>query len=129
LMGKLPPGDEVEGSNLRRLLAHRWPGNVRELRNVLLRAVTMSEATTAFEELLFDIEPDYEPSTLGLPYPGIDQPLPFKEAKRRLLTSFQRAYVDALLHRHDGNLSRAAKEAELSRKHLYQLLRKVDENE
>ena len=53
--------------------------------------------------------------------------VPYKEAKAQLLLSFDRAYLSALLERHQGNVSQAAAEAGLSRKHLYELMRRVEE--
>ncbi|MCA9622307.1 MAG: sigma-54-dependent Fis family transcriptional regulator, partial [Myxococcales bacterium] len=127
LMGHQAPGDSIDGPNLRELVGYHWPGNVRELRNVLRRAVTLS-ATAAgnvrFDGLIFDLGPVREPAAFGLSYPGVAQPLPFKEAKQLLLEDFERRYVDALMDRHDANLTHAAKAAGLSRKHLYDLLRK-----
>ena len=37
---------------------------------------------------------------------------------------FEREYIEALLKRHKGNLSAAARAAEIDRKHLRELLRK-----
>jgi transcriptional regulator with GAF, ATPase, and Fis domain len=130
LMGKLPAGDVVEGDNLHRLMGYSWPGNVRELRNVLDRAVTLARRPDGrfapFSELVFNLGPSAaEPATLGISFPGVASPQPFKDAKQRLLLTFERAYVDALLARHDGNLTRAAAAAELSRKHLYELIRRT----
>ena len=52
--------------------------------------------------------------------------LPFRDAKRCLIGSFERTYVSELLQRHGGNLSAASRDASLSRKHLRALLRKHD---
>jgi DNA-binding NtrC family response regulator len=62
------------------------------------------------------------PATLGNDYPGISVPLPFKTAKEQLLSSFERAYVEALLARWGGNITQAAQAAGLSRQHLYLLI-------
>ena len=53
-----------------------------------------------------------------------DIDLPFKEAKAQLVERFEREYIEDLLKRHEGNLSAAAREAEIDRKHLRELLRK-----
>lgn len=125
LADKLASDDLVEGDNLRRLMAYSWPGNVRELRNVLERAVALSSGTPRFAELVFNLGPvDTQPSTLGTAFPGVASPMEFKDAKDQLLASFERAYVDALMARHKGNLTQAAAAAGLSRKHLYDLVRK-----
>ena len=43
------------------------------------------------------------------------------------MLDFHRAYVGALLERHKGNVQRAAAAAGLSRNHLYQLMKKIDD--
>jgi DNA-binding NtrC family response regulator len=129
LEGRVPPGDRAEGENLARLMAYSWPGNVRELRNVLARAVALaaSDGTAApFSKLIFNLGPaPSAPATIGSDFPGIASPLPFKIAKAQLLESFERAYVGALLERHRGKIIAAAAAAGLSKKHLYELVRKV----
>lgn len=52
--------------------------------------------------------------------------LPYKKAKRMLLDSFERLYFAELMRKHDGNLSAASRQAELSRRHLRSLLRRYD---
>jgi DNA-binding NtrC family response regulator len=126
LDGKLPPGGTISGENLTRLMAYSWPGNVRELRNVLARAIALAGPNPTFERLVFNLGPAAEtPATIGTEYPGITRHLPFKEAKAQLLASFERAYVSALLERHQGNVRRAAEAAGLSRKHVYTLMEEL----
>lgn len=127
--GKFEP-DDVTGPNLERLVAYSWPGNVRELRNVLERAIALAtapgQAAAPFANLVFNLGPAAEgPAVLGMAFPGVASHLPYKVAKEQLLSSFERAYVDTLLERHRGNLTQAALAAELSRKHLYELLRRT----
>ena len=55
---------------------------------------------------------------------SVNVDLPFKIAKAQVVDNFEREYVRALLKRHDGNLSAAARAAEVDRKHLRELLRK-----
>jgi DNA-binding NtrC family response regulator len=49
---------------------------------------------------------------------------PFKECKDGLVRAFEREYLTRLLSHTRGNIARAAREAELDRKHLYSLLHK-----
>ncbi len=133
LDGRLEPGDRVAGEPLQQLIRYSWPGNVRELRNVLERAWALAPrhgGRVRFEELIFNLASNRtEPATLGFSFPGVDSPLPYKEAKAQLLAQFDDEYVQALMRRHDGNVSRAAREAGISRKHLYELLRRVEEDD
>ena len=52
--------------------------------------------------------------------PGLD----FKEAKQRIVDAFELQYLKALLERHDGNITRSAQEAGLTRYHLRELLKR-----
>jgi DNA-binding NtrC family response regulator len=131
LSGKLPPNDEIGGKNLRKLMAYGWPGNVRELRNALLRALTLAERPHAppptFDELVLNLGPAATaPLTLGAELPGASTDVPYKEAKEQLLQTFDRIYVSQTLARHKGDVTKAAAAAGLSRKHLSDLIKKLD---
>jgi transcriptional regulator with GAF, ATPase, and Fis domain len=129
LAGKLSDG-ALAGGNLARLSGYSWPGNVREMRNVLTRAVALATKPGAgppkFDDLVINLGPASEsPASIGPAFPGVDSPMPFKDAKAQLLVEFERAYVERLLARHQGNVTRAADAAGLSRKHLYELIRRA----
>ncbi|HEX3697555.1 MAG TPA: sigma 54-dependent Fis family transcriptional regulator [Polyangia bacterium] len=114
---------EILDEQVQRLRNHRWPGNVRELRNVVERACALSrgsrlELEDAMDDRPTGRTPSAEPTLAG------DVDLPFKEAKSRVVDDFERRYVESLLLRHRGNLSAAARSAEIDRKHLRELLRK-----
>jgi transcriptional regulator with GAF, ATPase, and Fis domain len=123
LDGRLPPGDAIAGENLRKLVGYSWPGNVRELRNVLTRAVALARTTgpAPFARLVINLG---APAPAGAAHPGA-APLPYKLAKERLVAGFDRAYLTHLLSRHGRDVRAAAKEAGVSRKHLYELLRRA----
>ena len=91
-------------------MAHAWPGNVRELENRMQRAVILAQDAYLRPE-------DLDLESAG----GTTDPLPTlqsarDEAERRLL-------VDALT-RNAGNVTRAAREIDVSRPTLHDLLRK-----
>jgi DNA-binding NtrC family response regulator len=50
--------------------------------------------------------------------------LGFKEAKQTVVDAFESAYLEALLGRNDGNITRSAQEAGLTRYHLRELLKR-----
>ncbi len=104
----LPPG------LLQKLVAYAWPGNVRELRNVVARALLD-------ESLVLDPSPSGTPRS---PAASVSVDLPFKEAKERLIDGFTRDYLEAMLARHDGNITHAAREAGIARAHLHKLVEK-----
>ena len=93
----------------------------------LVVAVALAPSRPArFDDLIFNLgvhEPS--PLTIGPAFPGVAGALPYKEAKAQLLSSFDRAYVEALLERHAGNVSRAADAAGLSRRALYDLIKRT----
>jgi DNA-binding NtrC family response regulator len=108
----------VAQADIERLQRHPWVGNARELRNVVERACALSRGA----QLFIDDALDERPTSGATAVPDID--LPFKEAKARVVDEFERGYIDALLKRHEGNLSAAARAADIDRKHLRELLRK-----
>ncbi len=111
------------------LVGHQWSGNVRELKNVIERAGSLSEgAVLRRTDLLFNrdtspIRPAQSQSAGG-GMPAIPPGLDFKEAKQRIVDSFELQYLKALLERHDGNITRSAQEAGLTRYHLRELLKR-----
>ena len=55
---------------------------------------------------------------------GFDPAKSYREIRSAYEAEFERAYVSWLLERHDGNISAAAREAKMDRKHLYDLARR-----
>ncbi len=116
---------EVPGNIMDQLYAHPWPGNVRELSNVVQRGLALATSiipmassaggSGALEEVS---------SSAGVSEEVLD--LPFKEAKGRLVESFEREYLERLLKRHDGNISRAAQEAGIDRNYIHRLVKRYD---
>jgi transcriptional regulator with GAF, ATPase, and Fis domain len=116
------------------LVAHSWPGNVRELRNIVERAGSLCEGSTVTRaDLVFGRDTlARAPSkgTASLAAGGeegafeLTPGLEFKEAKQRVVDAFERAYLEDLLKRHTGNITRAAQEAGLTRYHLRELLKR-----
>src|SRR5204863_3568753 len=100
-----------------KLVRHSWPGNVRELRNAIERACLLAQGT------MISVD-DALANDAGAPALGIRTDLPFKEAKGQLVEMFEREYIEDLMRRHKMNLSAAAREAQIDRKHLRELIRK-----
>ncbi len=113
------PHQKVGGANLNRLTAHAWPGNVRELRNVIDRALALTPGATSFDELRIAVAPLAAGDELA-----VRTDLPYAEAKQALLTAFERRYLADVLAREGGNISAAARAADLDRKHLRTLLKR-----
>ena len=103
------------------LAAYDWPGNVRELRNVLSRAAAFSSGA---------IEPGHLPAFEGGSAGGaggefeVLSGLPYHAAKERCLEGFEKAYIQAVLERAKGNVSKAAETSGIPRQTLHRLLAK-----
>ncbi len=85
----------------------RWPGNVRELKNAVERVLALG--ASAHDEA-------------GAPPAPV--PRAFARAREHLLLQVERDFLVSLLERHQGNVSAAAREAEISRRQLHRLLAK-----
>jgi two-component system, NtrC family, response regulator GlrR len=95
------------------LRRHAWPGNVRELRNFLERCVALQERAE-----LTSLGPDADETGA----PAIDPDVPLRKAREDWIAAFERRYLEALLARHAGNVSQAARAAGVNRGHFYRLL-------
>lgn len=127
---RLGAGDvALSESLLADLCRHDWPGNVRELRNVVERALSLGESGLGQAQGSGG-EPESEaPQSGSGPATGRHNDvldLPFKEAKAALVESFERDYLQALLQRHRGNISRAAAEAGIDRNYIHRLVKKYN---
>jgi len=109
---------------------YHWPGNVRELRNTLLRAIPFSEGNLVDMQALPDAlradaaaagEPAAE-AVDALPLP--DSELSLREARDQLIDAFERRYLEDLLERCEGNLSKAARSAGVDRKTVSRMLKR-----
>jgi len=108
--GELPP------ALVSTLTRQDWLGNVRELRSAVERAVMMDDPTLWNEA---DDDPDAGPR-VG----AFDASVPFRAAKERHLTRWERDYVRELVDLAAGNVSRAARLARMDRNHLRELMDK-----
>jgi DNA-binding NtrC family response regulator len=101
------------------LRRHDWPGNVRELLQVVRRAVLFAhDRVITPQQLSIDhsLARQLDPSSTA----GLNQP--YHDAAKQQLQQFQRRYLTALLERCGGNVSKAARESQLSRTHLHAMI-------
>ncbi|MCC6214008.1 MAG: sigma 54-dependent Fis family transcriptional regulator [Polyangiaceae bacterium] len=116
---------ELAPATLAALQAHDWPGNVRELRNVLDRAIYLATATGDRELRLVDLPlAAARPPSLPPEPAGFEPSLSYRETRALHDAEFERRYVSWLLGRHAGNVTAAAREARMDRKHLAELARR-----
>ena len=124
MLTRLAPGGGIALSDASRaaLMAHDWPGNVRELRNVIERALALGTDPGLLVAPLGG-EPVAKGAQIreGLEFePGLS----FRETKEKWNELFERRYLTWLIRRADGNISKAARDADMDRKYLHKLLRK-----
>jgi two-component system, NtrC family, response regulator len=94
---------------LRALEHYHWPGNVRELENRIKRAVIMAEGTKVTPaDLDLDSRPMKQEGTT------------LKEVR----DAVEKEMIQRALKRHNGNVTRAAAELDVSRPTMYELMEK-----
>jgi DNA-binding NtrC family response regulator len=103
-------------STIQLLRSMAWPGNIRELHNMIRRAVVYCDGP---QILPVDLLPD------GDAPPDAPDPVSFRAAKALALRSFERGYVEEMLRRHQGNVTRAAQEAGKDRRVFGRLIKRL----
>jgi DNA-binding NtrC family response regulator len=146
------PAPPLSRETLSSLRQHRFPGNVRELRNLIERSVILAgagmdpereglipapgpeaeqpaeelgDARGGGEALKESAEPAEQPSAHHVVRMEVDEAVPYRKAKQRLLADFDSRYLKQLLRRHGGNVSRAARAAGLDRMTVHKMLQRV----
>jgi DNA-binding NtrC family response regulator len=112
-----PRSELISEATLRTLAQHHWPGNVRELRNVIEATLAMGEAPSLELDRAAADAAGVDPFTAVL---GLD----YKAARLQILTQFEARYCAAVLARAGGNTSLAARQAQMNRSHLLELLQR-----
>ena len=99
---------------------YSWPGNVRELQNVIESAVVMANAET-LEISDFPGEISNSDSNLSFDYN-----LPFRDAKKIVVDTFERDFVSRKLAENNGNISKAAEALGMHRQSLQHKLKELN---
>ena len=94
------------------LLNHQWPGNIRELENVIEYAVAFSNSGT--------IHPEHLPKTLFR-----QKPLPKASVSQNPAGQAELEWILSVLKRNHMNVTKAAKELNMSRSTVYRKLKKL----
>lgn len=118
----------VSPAALRKLEAYAWPGNVRELENVVERAWVLGRGPV-IEAVDIDLPGDPREGTMegagsSGAGEGSERTETFRAAKSRVVGDFERAYLQSMLRRHQGNISRAARDAGKNRRAFFALMQK-----
>lgn len=108
-------GMTLSSGALSRLMEYNWPGNVRELKNVIDSAISLAEGDTLLIK--------------HLPEKVINAnrtfSLSFKEAKQKWMKGFEKTYLENLLLKNNGNITRASEDSGLTRMSLYRMLKRT----
>jgi DNA-binding NtrC family response regulator len=110
----LKPSIEFDAEALQKLQRYHFPGNVRELQYTIERAMIMSDRSvlTARDLIFSPIES-----------------VPAEEAEEKTvlnLSSIEKTTILQVIEKHNGNITKAAKELGLTRTALYRRLSKYD---
>ncbi len=107
------PSIELDKSALDKLMKYAFPGNVRELQYTMERAVIMSD--------------DEELSEKDLLFSPIEATMSATHEQDNFnLSSIEKNTILLVIEKHNGNISKAAKELGLTRTALYRRLSKYD---
>lgn len=106
---------------LNRVGSYSWPGNVRELENCV-RYLTCLQLTGPVEVSDLPLLDEGEP-TLRQEEPDLTG-LSLRDAKRELVSRFERDYVERALRESHGNIARAARQSGKARRAFFELMRK-----
>jgi len=98
---------------MRLLVSYDWPGNVRELEHVVVRSLVLSG-----EAVIGDADIALSPVASA----ALEES--FQRAKNRIIAEFEKSYVERALLMNHGNISRAARAAQKSRRAFWELIRK-----
>jgi DNA-binding NtrC family response regulator len=102
--------------------AYDWPGNVRELENFLERAVIRAAGDRA-EIAMTPIGSTLAPAEEGREYP-FHPDLPFRDAKERVVSAFEKRYIEDALRRAEGKLTEAARLAGMDNKNFSEKMKR-----
>jgi len=104
------PDIQLDEGSIKGLKAYSWPGNVRELRNVIERAVLLSDQKSiGLKDLHFDGQ-----ANLGAPF--FDS--------RLTLIELEKQHIERVLQEEQGRVEKAAKRLGIPRSSLYQKIKK-----
>jgi DNA-binding NtrC family response regulator len=117
----MPAPERLDAAAMAMLARYDFPGNVRELRNIVERWAVLgaSSGEALGENQPASVRAVQTPS--GDPFGGVLE-LPYHEAREALLERFERAFTEQVLAKSGGNVSKAAREAGVDRRHLQRLM-------
>ncbi|MFQ5602052.1 MAG: sigma-54-dependent transcriptional regulator [bacterium] len=112
---------EFDSTAIDALMEYSWPGNVRELQNLIERLLSLveTERITAAELPEYITSSNHHDALKRAEYFDV----PLLEAKKNVVENFEKEYLKQLLKKCNGNISKAANKAEISRRTLYRMIK------
>ncbi len=120
-MGKAIKG--FESGAVRRLREYDWPGNVRQLKNVIERAVILSEGDRIIPRDLPVLD-DIGALIENVPTTNEELKQIKKEIRKRAVDKVEKNFIVHALMQNDWNVTRAAKAVGLQRTNFQNLMKK-----
>jgi two-component system, NtrC family, response regulator HydG len=108
----LKPEPEFDGKAIDKLMSYHFPGNVRELQYSIERAVIMADG--------------HELSSKDIIFSPIESNVMAEEVEHSNLGTVEKNTILRVIEKHNGNISKAAKELGITRTALYRRLNKYD---
>ena len=101
------------------LQSYNWPGNIRELKNMVERlSILASNNRIEVSDIPSSIVKGAGSNTSS----SYVTALPFKDAKNKWLRSFEQKYLEQILEKHKGNITKAAEASGVNRKTFQRLI-------
>ena len=124
------PAKRFSPAAMEELMSRKWPGNVRELQNFVRRMLLFCREDEILPVHMHAVEHPREGANGGMETaPRVDaEPESYIQARSRILDRFTRDFVDGLLAKTGGNISKAAKIAGLSRVAMQKILCRMNIN-
>lgn len=114
--------NNIDEDALAALVSYEWPGNIRELINVLERAILISESDIiTLQDLPDDIASPEKFSSSQSCVIDLEQlsSRPWKEVRGEVVSHYERMYLEQILKKAEGNISKSAKLAGMTTRALH----------
>jgi DNA-binding NtrC family response regulator len=108
--------DNLSPSVINRWLQYDWPGNIRELENRIQEYLL-----TDNDSYISQISSMVEKTKKAKPAESFE---PLKEYRSRIMAKYENSYLQSLIQHTGGNISQAARIAQMNRKNFSLLLKK-----
>jgi len=114
----------IEDRAISAMMQYAWPGNIREMQNVIERAAVLAQDDIIRLENLPVVFAELTLKT------GASDPLPtsptFRNQRERHLSQVEKGLIKHYLQEANGNVSAAARKAQIPRRTFYRLLERYD---